>query len=141
MKEYPVYPGEYTPMPEVEALLEELKTPHKDSSAKPLVNMNECKDLFTIEVVVPGVRREEIYIHVHNNVLSIVVLHKDCVESKKEKLQIHEFDTECLERHILLPDNADTEFVSAKYREGILSLHIPKTHEPSKTYTNQIVVY
>jgi len=139
-KEYPVYPGEYIPLPEVEILLEELKKPGKDYVAKPLVNMNECKDCFKIKVVVPGARREDIFIYVHDNILSIVVLNKDC-EVLKEKLQIHEFDAECLERHILLPDNADSEFVSAEYRQGILNLHIPKTHESSKTNTKQIVVY
>ena len=38
MKEYSVYPGEYIPMPEDEALLEELRIPGKDSVAKPLIN-------------------------------------------------------------------------------------------------------
>ena len=55
-KECLVYPGEYIPMPEVEALLEELKIPGKDSAAKPLMNMDEFKDCFKIEVIVPGVR-------------------------------------------------------------------------------------
>ena len=139
-KEYSVYPGEYIPLPEVEALEEELKIHGKDSAAKPLINMDEFKDCFKIEVVVPGVRREDIFIHVHDNVLSIVVLHKDCEELKK-KLQRHEFESDFLLRNILLPDNADAEFISAGYRQGILSLHIPKTHKPSKNNTNQIVVY
>jgi len=140
-KEYTVYPGEYIPLPEKEALLEELKVPPEDSAVKPPVNMDEFKDCFKIEMMIPGVKREDIFIHAHDNILSIVVLHKEYEELKKKKLQIHEYDTECLERHILLPGNTDTEFISAEYREGILHLHIPKTKGPSKTNSNVVVVY
>ena len=140
-KDYTVYPGEYNPLPEVQAFLDELKIRAKDSAAKPLVNMDEYEDCFKIEMVVAGARREDIFINVNENVLSIVVLHKDCAGYKKNKLQIHEFDTESFERHILLPDDADTEFVSAEYSQGILNLYIPKTLNPSGTHTSQVVVY
>ena len=139
-KECLVYPGEYIPLPEVEALLEELKLPRKDSVANALVNMDEFKDCFRIEVILPGAQREDIFITVQEYILSIVVLHKNCEELKK-KYKIHEFENKCIERHILLPDNADPEFIVAEYRQGVLHLHIPKTNEPSKTNINQIAVY
>ncbi len=139
-KECLVYPGEYVPMQEVETLLEELVLAGNDSIATPLVNMNEFRDCYKIEVAVPGVRREDFYITVHDTTLSIVVLHKEAKMINKE-LQIHEFDTACFERHLLLPENADTGFVSAEYNQGILSLHVPKTYESPKASTSQIVVY
>jgi HSP20 family protein len=139
-KEYLVYPGEYVPMPEVEALLEELMLAGNDSIATPPVNMDEFRDCYKLEVAVPGVSREDFFITVHNTTLSITVLHKEDKKVKKG-LQIHEFETTCFERHLLLPENADTEFVSAEYNRGILSLHIPKTYEPPKARTSQIVVY
>jgi HSP20 family protein len=141
MKEYTVYPGEYNPSQGVKSLIEELQMPGKNFAVRPLVNMDEFKDCFTIEVVLPGVRREDIYINIHDAVLSIAVLNTNRKEFRSKKLQIHEFDTTSLERHILLPDNADTEFVSAEYKQGILSLYIPKTEEPSKTGNKQIIVY
>jgi HSP20 family protein len=138
-KECLVYPGEYAPMQAVEARLEELLTSN-DSVAKPLVNMDECRDCYKIEVAVPGVRREDFFITAHDTRLSIVVLHKED-EKVKKGLKMHEFDTNCFERHLLLPENADTEFVSAEYNQGILSLQIPKTYQPPKAGTSQIVVY
>jgi HSP20 family protein len=141
MKEYSVYPGEYIPMPEEEALLEDLRIHCKDEVAKPLVNMNELKDCFTIEMMVPGVKRDDIVIHVHDNILSIAVLHKDCGDVKKKKLQIHEFDSECLKRSILLPGNADTVFINSEYEAGILRIYIPKTKHPVKNPHSRIIVY
>lgn len=140
-KDYSVYPGEYIPLPEVEALLEELKLPRKTSPAVPPLNMDEFEDYFKIEVVVPGVKREEIIIYSHENILSIAVLHKDAMQLKNGKLQIHEFDSSPVERHILLPDNADSEFISAEYRQGMLLVHIPKSIHPSMVDMKQIAVY
>jgi HSP20 family protein len=136
-----VYPGEYIPAMEMESLLRNFKIPVNETAVTPPVNMNELASSFTIEVAVPGVRREDFFIYVHDNILSILVLHKNCEAFAKGQLQIHEYDTEYFERHIVLPDNAATEFVSAEYRQGILTLHIPKNGETVKTDNNQIVVY
>ena len=139
-KEYSIYPGEYTLMPETEALMEELKTSNISPGVQPLVNMEELDDCFEIEMIIPGAKREDLFIYVNNNTLSIIVLHKHC--EPKKKLQIHEFDDMCIERHILLPKNADTEFTSAEYRQGILSMHIPKYEHPFQSgVVKQIVIY
>src|SRR6476469_6240900 len=127
MKEHSIYPGEYVPMPEDEALLKELKTPDNDSTAKPLLNMDEFKDCYKVEMRMPGVKRDEIIIHVHDDILTIVVLHKVPGNLNRKKLQIHEFDSEYLKRSIILPRSADTVFINAEYEAGILRLYIPKT--------------
>lgn len=140
-KEYSVYPGEFIPLPEEIEMLEKLKISGKEDASKPPINIDEFTDCFKIEVVLPGVRREDIFVQVNKNTLSIVVLHKDC-EKNRKKVQIHEFDSKCCERHILLPKGADAEFVSAEFRQGILRLHIPKTNEQqSDVHINQIIVY
>jgi HSP20 family protein len=140
-KECLVYPGKYIPAIEMETLLKEFKMPVSENAVKPPVNMNELANSFTIEVAVPGVSPQDFFIYVQDNILSIMVLHKHCEEFAKGQLQMHEYDTACFERHILLPENAATEFVSAQYRQGILSLHLPKNGGALKTNNNQIVVY
>lgn len=136
-----VYPGAFTPLPEVEAILQQTKPAGNADAGKLPVNMSECDDSYTIEVIMPVVKREDILLQVHDHILSIAVLHRDCRDFKKENLQLHEFDAECLERHILLPKYADAAFVSAEYKEGILNLHIPKAKHPQKKLTNRIVIY
>jgi HSP20 family protein len=141
-KEHPVYPGEYVPLPEKEALLAGLRIPGVDSAVKmPAVNMEELKDCFKIEILIPGAKREDIFTCIEDNVLSVVVLNNNCEQFNTGKLQIHEFDTECLQRHILLPANADAEFAKGEYKDGTLSIYISKTQEPSKTNTQRIMIY
>jgi HSP20 family molecular chaperone IbpA len=137
-----VYPGEYVPPPEKEVLLEGLKISGIDSAVQPpLLNMEELKDCFKIEVLIPGVKRENIFTYIENNILSIIVLGKHGKELKIKQSQIHEFDTEYLQRNILLPNNADAEFISSEYKEGVLSIYISKGKKPSNTNTQPILIY
>lgn len=138
-RECAIYPGEYIPLPEHQALLEACKV-SGNNSAVLHVNMDEYQDSFKIDITVPGVKREDIFIQVQDNILSLVVLHKENEEMRK-KLQIHEYDADFLERQLVLPKNADTEFISAEYRQGILTLYIPKAEDPSCKNLQQIVIY
>lgn len=137
MKNESVYPGAYTPL----AAIEQFMNMHEQESAcEPPINMDEFTDHFKLEVSIPGVNRENILIHVHGNVLTVFVLSEENVE-EDGKLQIHEFESTRLERHILLPDNADTEFMCAKYGPGILEFYIPKADHPVKNAFARIVAY
>ncbi len=140
-KECSVYPGEYALRPETEALLKELKIHDKDSVARLPVNIDEFDDSYKVEMVMPGIKREDIFIESAGNILSIIVLSSDSGKWMAKKPRMHEFDTKTLERHIFLPENADTAFVSAEYHRCILSLYLPKADRPSESNTKQIVVY
>jgi HSP20 family protein len=136
-----IYPGDYIPSSELDNLLHKTRIKlNTDYLGKPPVNLDEYDSDYRIEVIVPGVKREDIFVYVKNNILTIILLHKNSEELKKT-LQIHEFETECLERNIELPKNADPEFLSAEYQQGILILHVPKAKETIKSISKRIVVY
>lgn len=139
--DYSIYPGDYVPLIKEEQIREELKHPHKGKMLFPPANITELADSFKIEIAIPGVKREDILIRADENVLSVYVLHKECPMHDQESIQLHEFNYECFERHIILQDNADAEFVSAEYKEGILLLYVPKTKQPAKNLHTSIVVY
>lgn len=136
-----IYPGDYSPSSELDIWLKKARAKLSlDHSGKPPVNLDELEHDYRIEVIVPGVKREDIFVFVNNDTLTIILLHKNSEELKKT-LQIHEFETECLERNIVLPHNADPEFMSAEYQQGVLILHIPKAKEIPKSISKRIVVY
>ncbi len=131
------YPGEYIPLPQAEDLLKKV---NKDLGSKPLVNIEEFPESYKVEVNIPGAKREDIFINTNDRILSIIVLRMTC-ENLNYKTQGHEFDNRSIERHVFLPANADTEFVSAEYREGIVCLHIPKSDGYASLSSRRIVVY
>lgn len=140
MNEFPVYPGTYIPLVEVQSLVADLKNQEKREFAVPPMNMDECGGLYRIEIGLPGILREDIYISAKENLLSVIVVHQTNDTAGRKALQVHELESSCFERHIFLPVNADTEFISAELRNGLLCIRIPKTNSPAKS-TNHIAVY
>ena len=138
---YSVYPGEFIPPMNEDEIKEELKRSIKDNITTPPVNMIELNDSFLIDVALPGIKREELLINTDDNILSVCVIHKELESHKARNFQLHEFNYECFDRHIILPENVDAEFVSAEYREGILHMRLPKTDTPSQKPHTRIVVY
>ncbi len=137
IKEYSAYPGEYMPMPETVVLLKQI---NERTGAKPLVNIEEYADYFKVDMIIAAAKREDIFINVKDRILCIIVLHMAC-ENLQQGAQLHEFDDRSIKRYVFLPANADTEFVSAEYRNGALCLHIPKSQGPPTLGNRRIVLY
>lgn len=82
----------------------------------------------------PGFKKEEISIHLENGVLSLeAVREKDEEVSerdyyRKERRSVH------FRESIALPAEVDTKQVSAKLRDGVLEIRLPRIG-PSKTGT------
>ena len=134
---YPVYPGEYIHMPETEALLRSLQT-HQNASM-PLLNVEELKDCYTIEVFIPGTKREDIFLNIDKNILFIVAL-QNSEYSMNDQLK-HEYEPDNFKRHIILPHNADCIFLSARYEKGILHIYIPKSENIVENLAATVPVY
>lgn len=136
IEECSAYPGGYNPMPEIQELLNDKRNCMK----QPPLNIDEFDDFFRIEVSVPGTHKQDIVVFVEDHILTIKVIHKEN-NAGASKPWIHEFDMNYFEREVSLPEDADTEFATAEYREGILSLLIPKVTNHSKVHPGRIVVY
>jgi len=136
-----IYPGVYVPMLSEEELRKALKSYDKGEMLFPLVNVSELSDSFEMEIAVPGVKREDFLITTDANALSIRVFHKDYSVPENKNIQLQEFNYGYFDRHIILPANSDSEFIIAKYCDGILRLHVPKAKHPVKIQQTNIIVY
>lgn len=138
---YAVYPGEFTPHDKIQSLPEELTHSREGGSKLPPVNIRELKDCFVVEMAVPGVQREDFDVQVDGNILSIAVLHRSCENDGDGGFRLHEFNYECFKRQVELPVQADTEFMRAEYRSGILYVYLQKSGGPPEATRGIIVVY
>ena len=130
------YPGQYVPMPDIDELLSNKKTCMK----QPAINMDEFEDFFKVQVLLPGIQRQDIAIFADDHTLTIKVKHKDH-DPLPARSRIHEFDADYFERELSLPGDTDTQFTAAEYKEGILNLIIPKTTNQAKPHPGSIAVY
>lgn len=94
----------------------------------PSANVKEKKESFELELAVPGMQKQDLRIHLEDDVLIIQGEHK---EEKEEngRYTRREFMTSSFERTFRLPKMVDGEKVQAKYDNGILRLNLPKKAE------------
>ena len=96
----------------------------------PAVNVREDNHEFTIEVAAPGMKKDDFNIHLENNQLRISSEIESKNESNDGKYSRKEFSYQSFQRSFRLPvDLIDGDKISAKYNEGILSIHLPKKVE------------
>ena len=95
----------------------------------PAVNIIEGKEDYRIEVAAPGLDKADFRINIENNVLTISAEKEEKHEEKEERFMRREFNYTSFSRSFTLPESMDTEKVSAKHKDGVLNVVIPKKEE------------
>lgn len=139
MKTHDIYPGMFVPQ-KGSATENEKEISNKWSCVKPAINIKETPDLIKIDMLIPGVSRESFLIELKENMLEIGVL-CDKIKFNKDDFQVHEFDVITYKRKIKLPKNADSAFIQAYYKDGVLSIIVPKSSNPIEYCQEQVFVY
>lgn len=95
----------------------------------PPLDVTQNKDNIFVKVELPGMKKEEIDISLHDGTLSIT-------GERKEETKTEEGETFRAERYfgrfhrtITLPTPVDATKVKATYRDGILGIELPKAEE------------
>ncbi len=95
----------------------------------PAVNIAESDDNFKIEFAAPGLTKADFKINLDNDVLIVKSEKEVNEEESKTNYTRKEFNFSSFQRTFTLPDSADGERIMAEYKEGILSIDIPKKEE------------
>lgn len=93
----------------------------------PVVNTREEEKGYFIEVDLPGVQKEDIHIDVKENTLSITGERKLKEEVKEENYYKVESFFGKFQRSFTLPENVDSDAITAQSKDGVLEIFIPKT--------------
>ncbi len=92
----------------------------------PAVDIKETDKAFIITADVPGVDPKDIEVNMENGVLTIRGERKEETEEEKEGYKRIERVRGTFYRRFSLPDTADAEKISAKSKNGVLEITIPK---------------
>jgi len=105
----------------------------------PAVNLSENDKEYTIEVAAPGMKKEDFNISMDNNQLHISSEVKNEKETKDDNYYRKEFSYQSFKRLFDLPmEHVNDNKISAKYKDGILFVHLPKRDEV-KTKPSRII--
>ena len=92
----------------------------------PLVDVKETAEAYLVEAELPGFDEKQIKVQVEGGKLTIESARDEKKEEKDGNFLIRERQNVSFSRSFTLPENADTESVSAAFKNGILSLEIKK---------------
>lgn len=95
-------------------------------SQVPLANINESDVSHTIELAVPGLKKEDIKIELKENRLTISADVKKEANKENSKNVRKEFSYHSFKRSFNLPKLVDIEKIEAKNENGLLTVIIPK---------------
>jgi HSP20 family protein len=95
----------------------------------PALDLYQSNDNVIAVVELPGMRKEDIEISLHDGTLTISGERKRENSSNDDKAERTERYVGTFRRSIALPTRVDAGTVSATYRDGILTVTLPKAEE------------
>ncbi len=104
------------------------------------VNIQETDAAYELQMVAPGLKKEEFRINLDQNILTISYEHKEQKEEttensdkKEPKVLRSEYQFRSFKRSFTLNEKIDAAGISAKYNDGVLHVTMPKKQAEEKT--------
>ncbi|HVV01899.1 MAG TPA: Hsp20/alpha crystallin family protein [Verrucomicrobiae bacterium] len=95
----------------------------------PSLDVFENKDNVIVKAEVPGMKKEEIEVSLHDGTLSISGERKSNQEFKEAEVYRSERFVGRFQRTVTLPAPVASDKVKAQYKDGVLTVTLPKTEE------------
>jgi len=98
-------------------------------TADPVVELRDKKDEYELVAEVPGMSSEDIEIRLSDGMLRLSGEKSESHVEEGESFMFSERHYGSFERAIKLPSGIDHEKISADAKDGLLTIHIPKSAE------------
>lgn len=98
----------------------------------PAMDVVEKKDAFEITAEVPGMEEKDIEVKLANGGIFIRGEKKSDREEKRANYYLSERNYGSFDRYFTLPNGVDAEKISASFKNGVLTVTLPKTVEAQK---------
>jgi HSP20 family protein len=112
----------YSGFPEFEAVF--------DQEFQQAMDLRERPDDFVVQMDLPGLAKSDISIEVRDRVLIVSGERSESQEKKKdEKVIMQERSLNAFSREIVLPKDVKADEVAAEYKDGVLTITLPKAEK------------
>lgn len=110
------------------------------TSSMPVVNVKEDEKKFELDLAVPGIDKKELKIDINEDVLTISSETKNESEENKDGYKRKEFSYSSFCRSFQIPENVSKDKIEANYKDGVLSVTLPKNEEEKHKISRQVKI-
>ena len=110
------------------------------TSSMPAVNIREDDKSYVLDLAIPGMDKKDLKIDINEDVLTISSETKSETEDSKDGYKRKEFSYSSFYRSFYIPENVEREKIEANYKDGILSVALPKQKEEKNKITREIKI-
>ena len=111
---------------------------HSQANSVPAVNIREDEKNYNLELAVPGIDKKDLKIDINEDVLTISSELKHENEEERNGYKRKEFSYSQFARTFYIPENVNREKIEAGYKDGVLTVSLPKQEEEKSKITRQI---
>ena len=101
----------------------------------PAVNIREDDKNYVLDFAIPGIEKKDLKIDMNEDVLTISSEMKNESEENKDGYKRKEFSYSSFSRSFYIPENVNREKIEASYKDGILTVSLPKQEEEKSKVT------
>jgi HSP20 family protein len=101
----------------------------------PSVDISETGEEYLIRAALPAVKKEDLEVTVNDGMLTLSGERRQKEEQKDEKFHKVETWYGNFSRSFALPDAVDQAAIRAESKDGVLTIHVPKTKVETKKPT------
>jgi HSP20 family protein len=110
--------------------LDDFFTPavRRAAAVSPAIDVHEDDDRYVITVELAGVRKEDIHLEIEQNVLTIrgeKRLEEEVGKNRQRRWTERAYGA--FQRSFTLPGDADADRMDAEFRDGVLTIRVPKS--------------
>lgn len=97
------------------------------------VNIKETEKIYLVEVVAPGLEKNDFKISLDRNILTISAEKQNETKEETEKQIRREYSYRGFKRSFTIDEKIDATAIEASYVNGVLRLNLPKREEVKET--------
>jgi HSP20 family molecular chaperone IbpA len=131
-----VYPGQYHPRQE--SLQKLMHSKQALVSKYPYSNILNVDGNYQIEIPIPGIKRENIFIEVTDDHLIVRIFNQQRITEDKQPGKRMRIVRKCF---IKLPDDADANFAMAKISNSLLVIELARKDRSTKNIPGNLIPY
>lgn len=110
------------------------------TSSMPAVNIREDEKTYSLDLAIPGMEKKDLKIDINEDVLTISSENKNETEESRDGYKRKEFSYSSFCRSFYIPENVDRENIEANYKDGILTVGLPKQKEEKNKISREIKI-